>query len=521
MDTKFLIGKGNEPVYINLSKLNRHGFITGATGSGKTISLKVMAENLSKQGVPVFLSDIKGDVSSICQKGEINENIAQRVEANGVEDFEVRKFPVEFFDVFGDNGIPLRTTISEMGPILLSRLLGLNDTQEGVLNICFKIADENGWLLIDIKDLRSMLNYLADNSSELSSYYGNISKASVGAILRSLLVLEEQGGDLFFGEPNFDILDFLRTDSNEQGIINVLSSEKLFNYPMLYSTFLLWLLSELYENLPEVGDIDKPKIVFFFDEAHLLFSSPNKSVLEKIELITRLIRSKGVGVFFVTQKATDIPDNILAQCGNRIQHALRAYTPKEQREIKSIADSFRQVEGQDLVAEISNLKVGQAVVSVLDEDSKPTFAQVCLINPPESKIGMVDPTLRIQIINNSSLYEKYGEAIDAQSAYELLNIKKEQDEKDRIEAQKAQEEAKLKEKEQLAFEKEQERLKKQKEKEQERIQREEEKEIKRQAQSSSKRKSGFFDRFTNNVIGAVGREIGRQITRGIFGSRKR
>lgn len=508
--SKFLIGKGENPIYINLSKLNRHGFITGATGSGKTITLKVMAENLSKNQIPVFLSDIKGDVSSLCIKGEVNEKTGQRIKSNGLEDFEPREFPVEFFDVFGKNGIPLRTTISEMGPILIARLLGLNDIQEGVLNICFKIADESGWLLIDIKDLRAMLNYVSENSTDLSKTFGNISKSSVGAILRSLLVLEEQGGDLFFGEPNFDILDFLKTDSNGDGTINILSSEKLFNHPMLYSTFLLWLLSELYENLPEVGDLDKPKIVFFFDEAHLLFSKQNNAVIEKIELIARLIRSKGVGIFFVTQKATDIPETILAQCGNRIQHTLRAYTPKEQKEIKAIADSFRQKEGEDLVEAISNLEVGQAVVSVLDEDSKPTFAEVCLINPPESKIGTVDSNTRTQLINNSKLYEKYGESIDNQSAYELLSSKKAEDERLKLEAQKAEQEAKQRGKEQLAYEKEQLRLR-----------REEEREMKRQSQNSKKRTSSFFDRFTNNVIGAVGREIGRQITRGIFGSRKR
>lgn len=509
MNNKFLIGKGQNPIFINTSKLNRHGFITGATGSGKTITLKVMAENLSKQGIPVFLSDIKGDVSSICQAGETNDIVLERIKNNGIEDYENRSFPVEFFDVFGDNGIPLRTTISEMGPILISRLLGLNDTQEGILNICFKLADENGWLLIDIKDLRAMLNFVADNASELSSTYGNISKASVGAILRSLLVLEEQGGDLFFNEPDFDIMDFLKTDQNGQGIVNILASEKLFGFPMLYSTFLLWLLSELYENLPEVGDLDKPKIVFFFDEAHLLFSNDNKAVIEKIELIARLIRSKGVGVFFVTQKATDIPDTILAQCGNRIQHALRAYTPKEQKEIKAIAESFRQVEGQDLVAEISGLKVGQAVVSVLDEDSKPTFAETVIINPPESKIGAVDPSIRMQLINNSQLFAKYGEVQDPESAYELIIAKKEEDEKLAIEEAKAKEEEKIRAREAA-----------QKAKEEERLAREREKELKKEEQSKGKRKSGFFDRFTNNVIGAVGREIGRQITRGIFGTKR-
>ncbi len=506
MADKFLIGKGQDPIYINLSKLNRHGFITGATGSGKTITLKVMAENLSKQGIPVFLSDIKGDVSSICQEGEINDKIEARVKANGLSDFEPRKFPAEFFDVFGENGIPLRATISEMGPILLSRLMGLNSIQEGILNICFRLADENGWLLIDIKDLRAMLNYVADNASELSNFYGNISKASVSAILRSLLVLEDQGGDIFFGEPNFEIEDFIRVDENGYGIVNILSSEKLFNYPMLYSTFLLWLLSELYEKLPEVGDLDKPKIVFFFDEAHLLFNNQAKPVLEKIEMIARLIRSKGVGVFFVTQKATDIPDTILAQCGNRIQHALRAYTPKEQKEIKAVADSFRQEEGQDLVEVISNLEVGQALISTLDEEGKPSLAQKALINPPESKIGPVDPIRKMQVINNSSLYEKYSDAVDPESAYEIIASKKEEDAR-RV----------LEEKQALEIEKQEALVRKQEEK----ARLEQEKELKKQAQTSNKRKTGYVDRLANNVIGAVGREIGRQITRGLFGTRKR
>ncbi|MDO5026508.1 MAG: DUF853 family protein [Tissierellia bacterium] len=506
MADKFLIGKGKDPIYINLSKLNRHGFITGATGSGKTITLKVMAENLSKEGIPVFLSDIKGDVSSICQKGEINEKIQERIQANGLEDFEPREFPVEFFDVFGQEGIALRATISEMGPILLSRLLGLNAIQEGILNICFRLADDKGWLLIDIKDLRSMLNYVGDNAKELSNFYGNISKASVSAILRSLLVLEDQGGDLFFGEPNFDINDFLRRDEKGLGMINILSSQKLFNHPMLYSTFLLWLLSELYESLPEVGDLDRPKIVFFFDEAHLLFDNQAKAVLDKIEMIVRLIRSKGVGIFFVTQKATDIPDDILAQCGNRIQHALRAYTPKEQKEIRAVADSFRQDEGEDLVEVISNLEVGQAVISILDQGGKPSFAQKALINPPESKIASVDPIKKMQIINNSQLYNKYSEEIDPESAYEIL-LSKREEEKDL--AIKAQESLKRKKEEALI------------KKEEEKIKAQEEKELKRQSQLKDKRKTGYIDRLANNVIGAIGREIGRQITRGIFGTRRK
>lgn len=509
MNEKFLIGMGENPVYISTSKLNRHGFITGATGSGKTITLKVMAENLSKLGIPVFLSDIKGDVASLSQAGTIDDNIMQRVRNNGLEDFDVRTFPVEYFDVFGENGIQLRTTVSEMGPILISRLLGLNATQEGVLNICFKVADENGWFLIDLKDLRMMLNYISDHSAEFTTIYGNISKQSVGAILRSLLVLEQQGAEQFFGEPDFDINDFIKLDSNGEGVINILSSEKLFNYPMLYSTFLLWLLSELYENLPEVGDLDKPKIVFFFDEAHMLFDTKNSAVLEKIELISRLIRSKGVGVFFVTQKATDIPETILAQCGNRIQHTLRAYTPKEQKEVRAIAESFRQKEGQILEEEIMNLKVGQAIVSVMDEDAKPTYAEKIIINPPQSKIGIVDPSLRMSIINSSELSEKYSGYVDNESAYELISGKNIEIEEQRILAQRQAEEEKLREKQEKELEKEQAKLLKEKEREE-----------KKEEQAKSKRKSGFFDRFTNNVIGSVGREIGRQITRGIFGTRK-
>ncbi len=510
MDDKFLLGKGDNPVYINYSKLNRHGFITGATGSGKTVTLKLISENLSKAGIPVFLSDIKGDLASLSQKGEINEAISKRIDHNGLDDYEPREFPVEFFDVFAKKGIPVRTTISQMGPILLSRLMGLNETQEGILNICFKLADENSWLIIDIKDLRTMLNYLGDHASDLSQYYGNISKASIGAILRSLLVLEEQGGDQFFGEPSFDISDFIRLDQEKMGYINILSSEELFNYPMLYSTFLLWLLSELYERLPEVGDLEKPKIVFFFDEAHLLFDKKNKLVTEKIELIARLIRSKGVGVFFVTQKPTDIPDSIISQCGNRIQHTLRAYTPKEQKDVKSVADGFRQKEGQDLVEEILNLKTGEAVVSVLDEDSKPTIAEKILISPPESKIGTVDPSIRLNIINNSSLFDKYSDSIDRESAYEILSQKRLDDQEKEQERLKAEAEEKIRAKEEAQAQKEAEKLAKERAKQEEKL-----------SQAKAKKKTGYIDRVANNILGTIGREIGRQISRGIFGNKKR
>ncbi|MFM1539512.1 helicase HerA-like domain-containing protein [Helcococcus bovis] len=506
MTNSVILGKD---LSINLSKLNRHGFITGATGSGKTVTLKVLAEQFAQQGIPVFVSDIKGDISSFIQSGEINDKVKERIDEIGLSEYQNRKYDVEFFDVFQKEGTPLRTTISEMGPILLSKLMGLNDIQEGVLNIAFKLADERKLLLVDTKDLRVILNFVNDNKTELSTIYGNISSASIGAILRSLLVIEEQGGNLFFGEPAFEITDFLKQNASGEGIINVLSSKQLYESPALYSTFLLWLLSELYENMPEVGDLDKPKIVFFFDEAHLLFDSGNKILIDKIEKIVRLIRSKGVSVFFVTQKATDIPEDILAQLGNRIQHSLRAYTPNEQKEVRAIADSFRQDGSMDIVEEILNLKTGEAIVSILDDDSKPTLAKKVLIAPPQSKMGDADKNELIRVINNSSLYEKYGESVDNESAFEILTAEKE---KKALEIEQAKlEEENIKEQERL--QKEQEKLLKEQEKENQRIIKEQQREETRKSN-----KTTMFERFTNNLIGSVGRSVGREIIRGIFGS---
>lgn len=490
MENSILIGKDT---FLNLSKLNRHGFITGSTGSGKTVTLKVIAEKLSQNGIPVFLSDIKGDLSSVVQKGTFDENIKERLETIEVKDFENRAFDAEFFDVFAENGIPLRTTISEMGPILLSRILGLNNTQEGILNIAFSLADDKGLFLIDIKDLRSMLNFINENRKDLSAYYGNISTASISAILRSLLIIENQGGDKFFGEPAFDILDFIRKNESGEGIINILSSEKLYESPQLYATFLLWLLTELYENLEEVGDLDKPKIVFFFDEAHILFDNKSDVLMEKIEKVVRLIRSKGVGIFFVTQKATDIPDNVLSQLSNRIQHSLRAYTPKEQKEIKAVADSFRQNDDMNLEEQILNLKTGEAIVSTLDENSMPTIAKKVLILPPMSKLGQVDKITIQSKVNESTLYEKYAQSIDNESAYELLEIEKQK----RMEV--------------LSKQAQEEELKKAEEKKQKEIEKEEKR---------KRNKTSIFERFANNVIGSIGRSVGREITRGIFGTRK-
>ncbi len=514
-------GYGSKPAQLLSNKLNRHGVIAGATGTGKTVTLKVLAEQLSEAGVPVLLSDIKGDLASLAEKGEITEKIAERLKKVHVEDFEPSSYPVAFWDIFGENGINIRTTISEMGPILLSQLLGLNETQEGILNIAFKVADEQGLLLIDIKDLRAMLNYVGAHASELRNLYGNIAQQSIGTILRSLLVLEQQGGNQFFGEPAFEIGDLFKTDASGRGTINVLSSEKLFQTPKLYATFLLWFLSELYENLPEVGDLDKPKLVFFFDEAHVLFNQSNPAVQAKIELIVRLIRSKGISIFFVTQNPTDIPNAVASQLGNRIQHGLRAFTPAEQKNVKAVAETFRQEEGKDLVSVITNLKVGDAVVSTLQEDGSPSFAEVVSIYPPKSKLDAVDVFVRQQLVNQSPFYDKYAEMFDRESAHEqLLALEQQfQQEQEEVLAQReaekqAEAERKEAEKQEALAQKEAEKQAKLEEKERER----QERELERQArQAATKKGDSAMDRFTKNIMSSVGREVGRVITRGVMG----
>ena len=514
-------GYGSKPAQLLSNKLNRHGVIAGATGTGKTVTLKVLAEQLSEAGVPVLLSDIKGDLASLAEKGEVTEKIAERLKKVHVEDFEPSSYPVAFWDIFGENGINIRTTISEMGPILLSQLLGLNETQEGILNIAFKVADEQGLLLIDIKDLRAMLNYVGAHASELRNLYGNIAQQSIGTILRGLLVLEQQGGNQFFGEPAFEIGDLFKTDASGRGTINVLSSEKLFLTPKLYATFLLWFLSELYENLPEVGDLDKPKLVFFFDEAHVLFNQSNPAVQAKIELIVRLIRSKGISIFFVTQNPTDIPNAVASQLGNRIQHGLRAFTPAEQKNVKSVAETFRQEEGKDLVSVITNLKVGDAVVSTLQEDGSPSFAEVFSIYPPKSKLDAVDAFVRQQLVNQSPFYDKYAEMFDRESAHEQLLALEQQFQQEQEEAlaqreaeKQAEAERKEAEKQEALAQKEAEKQAKLEEKERER----QERELERQArQAATKKGDSAMDRFTKNIMSSVGREVGRVITRGVMG----
>jgi hypothetical protein len=412
--------KGEHELLILPAMANRHGLISGATGTGKTVTLKVLSENFSMIGVPVFMADVKGDLSGLSRPGSENLKITERLNRIGLLNFEFGESPVIFWDVFGEQGHPVRTTVSEMGPFLLSRLLGLNDTQTGVLTLVFEIADDNGLLLFDLKDLRSMLRYVGDNSSSFKTGYGNISGASIGAIQRNLIALENEGGDIFFGEPSLNLDDFLQTDADGRGVINILAADRLIHSPAVYSTFLLWLLSELFERLPEAGDPEMPKLVFFFDEAHLLFDSAPKALLDKIEQVARLIRSKGVGVYFVTQSPLDIPDIILGQLGNKVQHALRAYTPRDQKSVRAVAETFRTNPAIDAEKILTELGVGEALISFLDKEGRPNIVERALIRPPFSKIGPVTPEERSAIIQNSLLRGVYEKAVDRESAYEML-----------------------------------------------------------------------------------------------------
>ncbi|HEY1102704.1 MAG TPA: helicase HerA-like domain-containing protein [Burkholderiaceae bacterium] len=401
---------------------NRHGLITGATGTGKTVTLQTLAENFSKIGVPVFMADVKGDLTGISQTGSIGEKMAGILKERGIDTPTATACPVQLWDVFGAQGHPVRATISDMGPLLLARMLNLNDTQAGVMNLVFKIADDHGLLLLDLKDLRAMLQYLGDNASEFQTSYGNISAASVGAIQRGLLQIETQGGDQFFGEPMLNISDFMQTVDG-QGVINVLAADKLMNSPRLYATFLLWMLSELFEQLPEIGDPEKPKLVFFFDEAHLLFNEAPKVLVERIELVVRLVRSKGVGVYFVTQNPLDIPDTVLAQLGNRVQHALRAFTPRDQKAVKATAQTMRQKPGLDIETAITELAVGEALVSLLDAKGRPTVTERVYVLPPGSQIGPITPQQRQALVQGSLVAGVYEKSIDRESAFEKLSAR--------------------------------------------------------------------------------------------------
>jgi uncharacterized protein len=415
-----LIAKGAADLFLLPEMANRHGLIAGATGTGKTVTLQVLAENLSSLGVPVFMADIKGDLTGISQAGGQNTKVAARIQDLKLDPYEFRGCPVTLWDVFGEQGHPVRATVSEMGPLLLARLLQLNEIQSGVLSLVFKIADERGLLLLDLKDLRATVQYVGDHASEFTTQYGNVSAASIGAIQRGLLNLEGQGGEKFFGEPALNLDDLIQTDGNGRGVINILAADKLISAPKIYAIVLLWLLSELYERLPEVGDLPKPKLVLFFDEAHLLFSDIPQSLLEKIEQIVRLVRSKGVGVYFVTQNPRDIPDNVLGQLGNRIQHALRAFTPRDQKSVKAAAETFRVNPKMDTATVLTELGVGEALVSLLDEKGQPTVVDRAFIVPPRSQIGPISPEQRQTLIQQSIVAGVYEKFVDRESAYELL-----------------------------------------------------------------------------------------------------
>ena len=491
---KILIGNGNKENYILLNKINRHGLISGATGTGKTVTLKVLTECLSDAGVPTILADVKGDLANISKPGKMNDKLNSRLEELGISNFDFKNYPVNMWDIYGEKGIPLRVTVSEMGPLMLANILDLNDTQAGVLNIIFKVADSEGLLLIDLKDLKQMINFVGENRDEISRTYGNVASQSLSAISRKLLFIEDAGGDLFFGEPAIDIGDFIRTDPSGKGVVNILNATKLISNPLLYSMLLLYLLSEIYENFPELGDLDKPKLVFFFDEAHLLFNNTPKVLQDKIIQVVRLVRSKGVGVFFITQNPLDIPESVSSQLSNRIVHQLRAYSPKELKAINAVADTFRQDESMDIKEEIINLRTGEALVSFADESGAPTVADKALILPPHSSFStLTDEEYRV-LVNSSPLYTKYKEAIDRESAYEILL--------ERIEREKLKAE---KEKIDAERQKELDTQKKEFEK----------------AQKSNRSQKTYFDKGIDSMLGTITRTIGREIARGLLGSIKK
>ncbi len=472
------VAQAREEIAILAGMANRHGLIAGATGTGKTVTLRVLAEAFSRIGVPVFLADIKGDLSGLPLPGGENPKVAERVQQLGLEGFAFEGNPVVFWDVFGEQGHPLRTTISEMGPLLLSRILNLNETQSGVLNITFKIADDDGLLLLDLKDLQAMIQFAGDQAEQFTTQYGNISKASVGAIQRGLLTLEQEGGARFFGEPTLNIQDFIQTEGSGKGVINVLSADRLMRSPKVYATLLLWLLSELFEQLPEVGDPEKPRLVFFFDEAHLLFEDIPKALQDKIEQVVRLIRSKGVGIYFVTQNPLDIPEAVLGQLGHRVQHALRAFTPKDQKTVKAAAETFRVNPPLDVFQSITELKVGEALISVLDRKGAPTPVERALVLPPRSRLTPLTPEERSQIIRGSVLYGQYDREVDRESAYEKLKERavKRQNEEQEAAAAKVR------------------------------------------PQGESSQVSKMLGAMAQSAAHAIGSQIGRQIIRGVLGS---
>ncbi|MCR4892284.1 MAG: DUF853 domain-containing protein [Lachnospiraceae bacterium] len=527
-EEKIYIGQTDEggKLYLLPKMANRHGLVAGATGTGKTITLKVLAESFSDMGVPVFLADVKGDIAGMAQAGNMTEDMQKRVQRFGLADtgFQMKGAPVTIWDIFGERGIPLRTTISEMGPLLLARIMDLNDLQSDILSIIFKIADDQDLLLVDTKDLKAILNYVADNNKEFAMDYGNISKVSIAAILRAVVALEINGGDRFFGEPALRIADWFQVSPEGKGMIQILDSSSLINNGVLYSTFLLWLLSELFETLPEVGDSAKPRMVFFFDEAHLLFNGASKTLLDKIEQVVKLIRSKGIGIYFCTQNPRDIPDGVLSQLGNKIQHALHAYTPSDQKAVKAAAASFRDNPAFNTYETILSLGIGEALVSFLDESGIPTMAEKANILPPQCSMGSLDDMTRERLIKESMLFIKYYEAYDPDSAYEFLTRrgleKQAEEEKAAEEAAKAKQEekeakerAKQEEKEAKEEAKRLEREERERIKQEERVAREKE----RAEKAEARKKASAVKSVGNTVVGTVGRQVGKSVG-GKFGS---
>ena len=522
MGTPIVIAKKTtdttQDIVLHSQFANRHGLIAGATGTGKTVTLKVLAESFSRLGVPVFLADAKGDVSSLAKAGVSSPKFDERLKTLNIESVPFAASPVMFWDLFGQQGHPIRTTISEIGPLLLAQMLNLNDTQEGVLSAVFRIADDQGLLLIDFKDLKAMLTYVSENAAELKAEYGNLSPASLGAIQRNLLALGDQGGEQFFGEPSLNILDFIQTDSNGQGYINILAADKLMNTPKLYATFLLWMLSELFEQLPEVGDMDKPKLVFFFDEAHLLFDNASAALQEKIEQVVRLIRSKGVGIYFITQNPLDLPESVLGQLGNRVQHALRAFTPKDQKAVKTAADTFRANPEFKVDQAITELAVGEALISCLDEQGTPQIVERGWVMPPYSSFTPITPEERQVIIGQSIVAGVYDQAVDRDSAYEMLQQKVEQRQQQAAAAEQAKIEAKEAEVRAKQEAKEAEALAKQQAREQERLAREQQKEAERIAKQREKLTQDIVGTFAKSAARSLGGSTGQKIVRGLLGS---
>jgi DNA helicase HerA-like ATPase len=540
------VAKNEKNISIIPKMANRHGLVAGATGTGKTITLKVLAESFSDAGVPVFVSDIKGDLSGMSVPGVDSEGMQKRITKFGLSEagFTYKSYPTTYWDVFGEKGHPIRVTISEMGPMLLARILELNETQEGILDIVFRVADDQKLLLLDMKDLRAMVAYVGEHAAEYKNTYGNVSSQSIGAIQRALLKLEDEGANQFFGEPALDLKDWLNVDADGRGMIQVLNCEKLFLQPTLYGTFLLWMLSELYEMMPEVGDLDKPKMVFFFDEAHLIFKDASKAVLEKVEQIVRLIRSKGIGIYFITQSPTDVPDTILSQLGNRIQHALRAYSPSDQKAVKVAADTFRANPLFQTDEVITQLETGEALVSFLDEKGAPSMVERVHILPPQSLMGPADAALVQQMIASSPMAVKYNTAVDRESAYELLAGKADAARKAQEEAEvtKQQEEAQQEqavqeEKEQKELEKQAKALaaeeaKKQKEiekaaREKAKEEQEKQKEIERLAKqilgksSGGRKKKSTVEKMATSAVNSFGRQAANSLVRGLFGILKK